>query len=46
MSRGFTMFENAVQNQRSGVAECRSIVAALRARDEATTMLDEPPTPA
>lgn len=34
MSRGLTMLENAVQNQRSGIAQCRSIVAALRAREE------------
>jgi hypothetical protein len=46
MNRGLTMFENAVQNQRSGVAECRSIVAALRARDEASSILDERVTPA
>jgi DNA recombination protein RmuC len=41
MSRGLTMLSNAVQNQRSGIAECRSIVAALRARDEATTLVKE-----
>lgn len=41
MNRGLTMLSNAVQNQRSGVAECRSIVAALRARDEATAMFDQ-----
>jgi DNA recombination protein RmuC len=45
MNRGLTMFENAVQNQRAGVAECRSIIAVLRARDDATTMLDQPATP-
>jgi hypothetical protein len=32
------MLSNAVQNQRSGIAECRSVVAALRARDEAMTL--------
>jgi DNA recombination protein RmuC len=39
MSRGLTMFENALQNQRSGIAQCRSIVAALRARDESGAVL-------
>lgn len=46
MSRGLTMITNSVQNQRSGIAECRSIVAALRARDEATTVLDQEATTA
>jgi hypothetical protein len=40
MTRGLTMLSNAVQNQRSGIAECRSIVAALRARDEALSLHD------
>ncbi len=40
MSRGLTMLSNAVQNQRSGIAECRSTVAALRARDEAMSFND------
>lgn len=38
MSRGLTMFANAVQNQRSGIAECRSIVASLRAREDSASM--------
>ena len=42
MSRGLTMFANALQNQRSGIAQCRSIVAALRARDESNTLLTPP----
>ena len=46
MNRGLTMITNSVQNQRSGIAECRSIVAALRARDEATTVLDQEGTAA
>jgi hypothetical protein len=40
MTRGLTMLSNAVQNQRSGIAECRSQVAALRARDEAMALHD------
>jgi hypothetical protein len=32
------MLSNAVQNQRSGIAECRSQVAALRAREEAMAL--------
>jgi hypothetical protein len=40
MTRGLTMLSNAVQNQRSGIAECRSLVAALRARDEAMALHD------
>ncbi len=40
MSRGLTMLSNAAQNQRSGIAECRSMVAALRARDEAMSLHD------
>jgi DNA recombination protein RmuC len=40
MSRGLTMLSNAVQNHRSGIAECRSAVAALRARDEAMALHD------
>jgi hypothetical protein len=35
------MFTNALQNQRSGIAECRSIVAALRAREETTVALQQ-----
>lgn len=38
MSRGLTMIANAVQNQRSGIAECRSIVSAIRARDESSVL--------
>jgi len=38
MSRGLTMLSNAVQNHRSGIAECRSMVATLRARDEAASL--------
>jgi DNA recombination protein RmuC len=38
MTRGLTMLSNAVQNQRSGIAECRLPVAALRARDEAMAL--------
>ena len=40
MSRGLTMLSNAVQNQRSGIAECRSMLAALKARDEAMSLHD------
>jgi hypothetical protein len=40
MTRGLTMLSNAVQNQRLGIAECRSQVAALRARDEAMALHD------
>jgi DNA recombination protein RmuC len=40
MSRGLTMLSNAVQNQRSGIGECRSMVTALRARDEAMSFQD------
>lgn len=40
MSRGLTMLSNAVQNQRSGIAECRSMLAALKARDEAMSLQD------
>ena len=40
MTRGLTMLSNAVQNQRAGIAECRSMVAALRARDEAMSLND------
>jgi hypothetical protein len=40
MSRGLTMLSNAVQNHRSGIAECRSTVAALRAREEAMALQD------
>lgn len=39
MSRGLTMLENALQNQRSGVAQCRSIVAAMRAREESVPIV-------
>jgi DNA recombination protein RmuC len=43
MTRGLTMLSNAVQNQRAGIAECRSMVAALRARDEAMALHDPAP---
>lgn len=42
MSRGLTMIQNALQNQRSGIAQCRSIVSALRARDESSAVLTQP----
>ena len=45
MTRGLTMLSNAVQNQRSGIAECRSMVAALRARDEAMSLHDPTAVP-
>ncbi len=45
MTRGLTMLSNAVQNQRSGIAECRSMVAALRARDEAMSLHDPAAVP-
>jgi DNA recombination protein RmuC len=40
MSRGLTMFSNAVQKQRSGIAECRGILTTLRTRDEAISLQD------
>lgn len=40
MSRGLTMLSNSVQNQRSGIAECRTMLTALRARDEAMSLHD------
>lgn len=42
MSRGLTMFTNALQNHRSGIAECRSIVAAMQARERSSTLSSEP----